>query len=166
MKWCWMMIILKLVSFYTTTDHICDPPHFWSSTFLIPHLGHFLILPHFFYHTHLWSYTFFDHTFRSFSILMGWTGCQALAYGGAGYLPSLISLLWTCSLSVIVLRHTWVDSEHVTGGFRARTNCERVSNIGVLKSVILVISVGNYRNKCRFTVQKTMDMCRKTLHEI
>ena len=48
------------------------------------------------------------------------------------------------SLSGIVLRHTGVDSEHVTGGFRARTNCERVSNICVLKSVILVINVGNY----------------------
>ena len=40
------------------------------------------------------------------------------------------------SLSGIVLRHTGVDSEHVTGGFRARKNCERVSNICVLKSVI------------------------------
>ena len=48
------------------------------------------------------------------------------------------------SLSGIVLRHTGVDSEHVTGGFRARTNCERVSNICVLKSVILVINVDNY----------------------
>ena len=49
------------------------------------------------------------------------------------------------SLSGIVLRHTGVDSEHVAGGFWARTNDERVSNICVLKSVILVISVGNYR---------------------
>ena len=54
---------------------------------------------------------------------------------------------WSLSLSGIVLRHTGVDSEHVTGGFRARKNCERVSNICVLKSVILLISVGNYRNK-------------------
>ena len=46
------------------------------------------------------------------------------------------------ALSGIVLRHTRVDSEHVTGGFRARKNCERVSSICVLKSVILVI-------KCR-----------------
>ena len=70
------------------------------------------------------------------------------------------------TLSGIVLRHTGVDSEHVTGGFRARRNCDRVSNICVLKSVILVISVGNYRNKCHITVQKPMDKCRKTLHEI
>ena len=70
------------------------------------------------------------------------------------------------TLSGIVLRHTGVDSEHVTGGFRARKNCERVSNICVLKSVILVLSVGNYRNKCYIAVQKTMDKCRKMLHEI
>ena len=75
-------------------------------------------------------------------------------------------ILCVLSLSGIVLRHTGVDSEHVTGGFRARRNCERVINICVLKSFILVISVGNYRNKCHITVQKTMDKCRKTLHEI
>ena len=60
----------------------------------------------------------------------------------------------------------WGISLPATGGFRARKNCERVSNNCVLKSVILVISVGNYRNKCHTTVQKTMDKCRKTLFEI
>ena len=45
------------------------------------------------------------------------------------------------TLSGIVLRHTGVDSEHVTGGFRARKNCERVSNICVLKS--------HFGDKCR-----------------
>ena len=50
------------------------------------------------------------------------------------YVHEMLSLY--VSLSGIVLRHTGVDSEHVTGGFRARKNCERVSNICVLKSVI------------------------------
>ena len=49
-----------------------------------------------------------------------------------------------------------MDSEHVTGGFRARQKCERLSNVCVLKSVMLVISVCNYQ----------MDKCRQKLHEI
>ena len=66
-------------------------------------------------------------------------------YGSLEPPPHLLFFQFmTHSLSGIVLRHTGVDSEHVTGGFRARKNCERVSNICLLKSVILVISVGNY----------------------
>ena len=47
-----------------------------------------------------------------------------------------------------------VDSEQ-------EKKCERISNICVLKSVILVKSVGKYRNKLHITVQKTWTSAAK-----